>query len=211
MVNRRPVHRRIFRPASPPAVEPEAAMPLTALDPRSALLVIDLQKGIVGMETAHPAAGVVANAAALAAAFRRRGLPVVLVTVSGAPPGRTEVSSNVADLPAGWDELVPELAPHPTDHRVVKRTWGAFTNTDLDPYLKNRGVTQVVIAGIATSLGVESTARHARELGFNVALATDAMTDRSAAAHENSVARIFPRLGETGTTAEVIARLEGRA
>jgi nicotinamidase-related amidase len=74
-------------------------------------------------------------------------------------------------------------------------------------HLRELGVTQVVIAGVATSIGVESTARQAHEFGFNVTLAVDAMTDRSADAHENSITRIFPRLGETGTTAEILALL----
>jgi nicotinamidase-related amidase len=93
---------------------------------------------------------------------------------------------------------------------VTKQTWGAFMNTDLDAYLKGLGVTQVVVAGIATSAGVESTARQAHEHGFNVTLAVDAMTDMSADAHFNSVTRIFARLGETGTTAEIVELLETR-
>jgi nicotinamidase-related amidase len=91
---------------------------------------------------------------------------------------------------------------------VTKRTWGAFTNTDLEVHLKRLGVTEVVVIGVATSAGVESTARHAHELGFNVALAVDAMTDMSEEAHINSVVRIFPRLGETATTQEMIAVLD---
>jgi nicotinamidase-related amidase len=91
------------------------------------------------------------------------------------------------------------------------QTWGAFTNTDLEEYLKKQGVTQVVIAGIATSFGVESTARHAHELGFNVTLAVDAMTDMNADAHTNSITRIFPRLGETGTAQQIIDLLDDKA
>lgn len=174
------------------------------LDPLPALVVIDLQKGIVAMPTVHPAEEVVARAAALAAAFRRRGLPVVLVNVAGGAPGRNEQPMS-GSLPAGWTELVAELAPAPSDHCVTKKTWGAFTGTDLAAWLSERGATQVVLAGIATSIGVESTARQAHELGFNVALVTDAMTDRSAEAHENSTTRIFPRLGERTTTAEIVA------
>jgi nicotinamidase-related amidase len=87
---------------------------------------------------------------------------------------------------------------------VTKRTWGAFTNTGLDQHLRKLGVTQVVIAGVATSVGVESTARHAYENGFHVTLAVDAMTDTSPDTHTNSISRIFPRLGETGTTREII-------
>jgi nicotinamidase-related amidase len=179
-------------------------MTISPLDPKAALLVIDLQKGIVGMPVAHPIADIVNNAARLADAFRSRGLPVVLVNVDGTAPGRAEQSRRVSEFPAGWTDLVPELNRQPGDHLVTKRTWGAFTNTDLEKYLKETGVTQVVITGVATTAGVESTARHAHELGFNVALAVDAMTDMNADAHHNSITRIFPRLGETGTTQQII-------
>jgi nicotinamidase-related amidase len=179
-------------------------MALTTLDQKTALVVIDLQKGIVAYPTVHPADEVVKRASALADAFRSHGLPVVLVTVGGAPPGRTERVRNVAQLPAGWADLVPELNRQPGDHAVTKRTWGAFTNTGLDEHLKKLGVTQVVIAGVATSIGVESTARQAHERGLNVTLAVDAMTDLNADAHINSITRIFPRLGETGTTQQII-------
>ncbi len=182
-------------------------MPVTTLDTRPALIVVDLQKGVVGLSTAHPTAGVVDNAVTLADAFRARDLPVVLVNVDGGAPGRTEQQRAAAARPAGWDELVPELNQQPSDHTVTKRTWGSFTNTDLDAYLTGEGVTQVVIVGVATSAGVESTARHAHENGYNVTLVIDAMTDMNAEAHENSVLRIFPRLGETGTTAELLALL----
>jgi nicotinamidase-related amidase len=183
-------------------------MPLTTLDPITALILIDLQKGIVGLPTAHPAGEVVKHASALADAFRRHGLPVVLVNVAGGAPGRAEQTRSVAQFPAGWTELVAELNQQPTDHTVTKQTWGAFTGTGLSDYLKNLGVTQVVIAGVATSIGVESTARHAHEQGFHVTLAIDAMTDMHADAHTNSITRIFPRLGETGSTQEIIALLD---
>lgn len=183
-------------------------MTVSTLDPRTALVVIDLQKGIVAYPTAHPTSEIVNHASALADAFRRHGLPVVLVNVTGGAPGRTERAPNTAARPADWAELVPELNRQPQDHAVTKRTWGAFTHTDLEAYLKKQGVTQVVLAGIATSIGVESTARHAHELGFHVTLAIDAMTDMSAEAHANSVANIFPRLGETGSTGEILRLLD---
>jgi len=183
-------------------------MTISALDARTALLVVDLQNGIVGFPTAHPMADIISNAARLADAFRRHDLPVVLINVDGGAPGRAEQSRRVTEFPAGWADLIPELNRQLGDHTVTKRTWGAFTNTGLDTHLKQSGVTQVVIAGVATSAGVESTARHAHELGFNVALAIDAMTDMSADAHHHSIARIFPRLGETGTTPEIADLLE---
>jgi nicotinamidase-related amidase len=185
-------------------------MPVTTLDPKTALIVIDLQKGIVGLPTAHPTNEVVKQASELADAFRRHGLPVVLVNVDGGAPGRAEQTRSSRDFPAGWTDLVPELNQQPTDHAVTKRTWGAFTNTGLEKHLKDLGVTQVVISGVATSAGVESTARHAHEHGFHVTLAVDAMTDMNADAHQNSITRIFPRLGETGTTREIIELLNKR-
>jgi nicotinamidase-related amidase len=182
-------------------------MALTTLDAHIALIVVDLQKGIVALPTAHPIATVVQNARALANAFRGRDLPVVLVNVTGGAPGRTEQARRLAELPDDWADLVAELDRQPQDHTVTKRTWGAFTGTDLAQHLKKLGVTQVVIAGVATSIGVESTARQAHELGLNVALAIDAMTDMSPEAHLNSITRIFPRLGETGTVREIIDQL----
>jgi nicotinamidase-related amidase len=183
-------------------------MPLTKLDTTTALIVIDLQKGIAGLPTVHPIGEVLKHAGALAEAFRSHGLPVVLVNVDGAAPGRTEQAPRIRDFPAGWTDLVPELNRQPEDHTVTKRTWGAFTNTGLGEHLKKLDVTQVVIAGVSTSAGVESTAREAHELGFNVTLAVDAMTDMNSDAHLNSVTRIFPRLGETGTTGEIIDLLK---
>jgi nicotinamidase-related amidase len=183
-------------------------MAITALDPKTALIIIDLQMGFLASTTAHPIGKVVEHAAALADAFRLHDLPVVLVNVAAGAPGRTEQVRPRGEFPAGWTDLVPELNQQPEDHTITKRTWGAFTNTGLDEHLRKLGVTQVVIAGITTSIGVESTARQAHELGFNVTLATDAMTDRSPDAHNNSVTHIFPRLGETGTTWEIVALLD---
>ncbi len=183
---------------------------MTTLDPKTALLVIDLQKGILSYPTVHPVDEVVRQASALADAFRRHGLPVVLVNVTGGAPGRTEQARPRGPFPEGFADLAPELNRQGQDHLVTKQTWGAFTGTDLAAHLQERGITQVVLAGVATSIGVESTARQAYELGFNVALAVDAMTDMNPDAHANSVTRIFPRLGETGTTREIIDLLDER-
>ena len=185
-------------------------MPVTTLDPKTALILIDLQYGIVGLKTAHPSGPVVEKSAALARAFRRKGLPVVLVNVDGRAPGRTDQSASAAAAPprpANATELVAELDRQPSDILVTKDCWGAFIKTDLAARLRALGVTQVVIAGISTSVGVESTARQAYELGFNVTLAVDAMTDLNAEAHAGSIARVFPRLGETGTTEAILALL----
>ncbi len=183
-------------------------MALTTLDPKTALIVIDLQKGVVAMPVVTPAAEIVQRCRVLADAFRRHHLPVFLVNVVAGVAGRTDQARSAASRPADWADLVPELGRQPGDHVVSKRSWGAFSSTDLQAQLQAQGVTQVVICGIATSIGVESTARHAYELGFNVTLAVDAMTDSHADAHSNSITRIFPRLGECGTTQEIIALLD---
>ena len=166
-------------------------MALTTLDPNTALIVVDLQKGIVSLPLIHPIDTVIERARALADAFRERGLPVVLVNVAGGAPGRTEQPRQTGSRPDGWTDLIPELDQQPSDVVVTKRTWGAFASTDLEAQLKARGVTQVVIAGVATGTGVESTARQAYEQGFNVTLAIDAMTDMRPEAHEYSIRNVF--------------------
>ena len=185
-------------------------MSLTVLDPNTALIVVDLQKGITGLPFAHPIAGVIGRTRALIDAFRRHKLPVALVNVAGRAPGRTEQPARSQTLPEGWTDLIAELDRQPGDIVVTKRTWGAFASTDLEAQLKARGVTQVVITGVATGTGVESTARQAYEHGFHVTLAVDAMTDARSEAHAYSLAHVFPRLGETGTTQEIIDLLESR-
>jgi nicotinamidase-related amidase len=179
-------------------------MPLAKVDTVPALIVIDLQKGIVGFPTVHPISEIIDRSAQLARAFRERGLPVVLVNVSAAAPGRTDAGGPKFSFPPDWTELVPELRQHPADHIVTKQRWGAFIGTTLDADLRRRGVTQVFITGVATSAGVESTARSAYDLGYNVALVLDAITDRDAGAHRHCVEEIFPRLAETTQTAEVL-------
>jgi nicotinamidase-related amidase len=179
-------------------------MPLTKFDTTAALIVIDLQKGILGLPTVHPAGEIVDRAAQLACAFRERGLPVVLVNVAGRAPGRTDAAGPTFSLPPDWSELIPELGPSPDDCLVTKQRPGAFIGTSLDDYLRQRGVTQVFLTGVSTSVGVESTARSAYDYGYNVVLVVDAMTDRDAEAHRHSVEKIFPRIGETDTTANVI-------
>lgn len=185
-------------------------MPLTQLDPTAALITIDLQKGVVGLPTAHPTGEIVSRAASLARAFRERGLPVILVNVAGRPTGRTDAKFSLT-LPPDWAELVPELDAQPEDYRVTKHQVGAFYGTALEMILRRRGVTQVFLAGIATSIGVESTARTAFDHGFNVVLVADAMTDRDPESHRNSVERVFPRLGEVTTTAAVLTALGQRS
>jgi nicotinamidase-related amidase len=187
-------------------------MPLTTLDPNTALIVIDLQKGIVNGNFIHPIGEIIDRTRALLDVFRAKNLPVVLVNVAGRAPGRTEQGPRASQAFAeGWADLLPQLDRQSGDLAVTKRSWGAFATTDIEAQLKSRGVTQVVVAGVATSFGVEATARQAYEQGFNVTLALDAMTDMREEAHEYSIQNVFPRIGETGSTQEIIALLEKRS
>ncbi|HEX4020320.1 MAG TPA: isochorismatase family protein [Acidobacteriaceae bacterium] len=184
-------------------------MPLTQLDPNAALVVIDLQKGIVGLTTVHPVAGIIQKTAQLARAFRERGLPVVLVNVAGVAPGRADTVRPKFSFPPDWTELVPELEQQPGDILITKQRVGAFIGTSLDDSLRQRGVTQIVLTGVATSAGVEATARSAYDHGYNVVFVADAMTDRDADAHRHSIEKIFPKLGETDTAENVLQQLRG--
>ncbi|MFG1922250.1 cysteine hydrolase family protein [Cryptosporangium sp. NPDC048952] len=191
-------------------------MPVSVLDGNVALVVVDLQNATVAQPGLAPLSGaeVVANTVRLAEAFRAAGQPVVLVrdvSLDGSDgvPGRSEFGSGAGRvLPEGWDAIVPGLEG---DFVVSKRNWGAFYGTELDDRLRRRGVTQVVVAGVATSIGVDSTARGAHERGYHVVVVSDAVTDVNRQAHELAVGWTFRILGELGTVAEIGALLEQRA
>lgn len=192
-------------------------MPVQQLDARTALVLIDLQKGITALKTETPADAIVERAAQLARAFRERSLPVVRVRVAFSPDGgdmlraRVDAPPPTASRPAEWAELREEIGSGPTDILITKRQWDAFFGTELDLQLRRRKMTGIVLAGISTSIGVESTARHGRELDYQIAIASDAVTDMVREAHENSLTRIFPRLGQVDTTARIIAALSPNA
>jgi nicotinamidase-related amidase len=191
-------------------------MPLTQLDDRTALVTIDLQHLLRALPLIHPLADVVAAAARLAAAFRTAGLPVVHVRAGFSPDfgdalhPRADAPMRLPDLPPHWDQYLEELGVEPTDLLVTKRQFGAFYGTDLDLQLRRRKVTGIVLAGVATSVGVESTARAATEHGYNIAIATDAVTDVDEIAHAHSLERILPLFCELDTVAAVIAKLAER-
>ncbi|AVH31128.1 isochorismatase family protein [Vibrio fluvialis] len=182
-------------------------MAITQLDKTTALIVIDLQCGIVALPPQHKVPGVIEQANRLIDVFHQQQRPVVLVNVAGGAPGRTDQKLGSHSVPDNWATLVDELHRQDDDILITKRTWGAFMHTDLHQQLQALGVTQVVIVGIATSIGVESTARQAFELGYHVTLCTDAMTDLNLDNHQHAINVIFPRLAETGTTQDVLALL----
>lgn len=184
------------------------------LDPNSALVLIDLQEGIARRDTApHSASDVVARSAALAKAFRAKGLPVILVTVgwaadmADAPRQKHAAAIPAPADPAAFTAIAPELGAEPTDIEVRKHQWGAFHGTDLDVQLRRRGVTQIILGGIATNMGVESTARAAWEHGYSILFAEDATSSFSTEMHRFAFDNIFPRLGLVTDSGAVIAGL----
>ena len=197
-------------------------MALTTLDPKTALVLIDLQHGIVAPPAVpYTGAEVVARSKELADAFRAHGLPVVLVNVSfspdfgDAPKGRDDEETTGEDeedegMPADFALIVDELGAQHTDIRVTKHQWGAFHGTYLDTQLRRRGVTQIVLGGLVTSRGVDTTAREAYAHNYSVAFATDAMADRGIEVHENAIERIFPQIGQRASTAEILEILAKR-
>jgi len=191
------------------------ATPLNLDAATTALVLIDLQQGILPYAKApRDAAAVLAKAAPLAAAFRAAKAPVVLVKVGFSADGGDVLKATVdapnpsGAPPANWLDETAELPSVPGDLHILKRQWGAFYGTELDLQLRRRGIKTIVLAGIATSIGVESTARNAWELGYDIVFAEDATSGPDAASHAHSFEKIFPRLGRVRTTADVLSALK---
>jgi nicotinamidase-related amidase len=167
-----------------------------SLDPATcALVAVDLQHGIVSLETApYKSADVVANVAKIAKAMRVSGGIAVFVRVT-----------NASD---GGDELVPQLGIKETDIVVTKRQWGAFYGTDLELHLRRRCIRTIVLCGISTNIGVESTARDAYERGFDQVFVEDACAALNAEAHKASIG-LFGRIGRVRSTEQVLNALGG--
>ncbi|MEN9774900.1 MAG: hypothetical protein RL322_1970 [Pseudomonadota bacterium] len=185
------------------------------IDPAtSALVLIDLQYGIVAMNVApQPASEVVARASRLAARFREAGGTVVLVNVANLADGRDALAPTLDNPPpAGkrpdnWSQFVPELNQQASDLVITKRQWGAFYGTELDLQLRRRGVRTIVLAGISTNVGVESTARDAFERAYDQIFVDDAMASPSAEAHAATLKFTFPRMGRIRSTEQVLAAI----
>jgi nicotinamidase-related amidase len=182
----------------------------------TALILIDLQRGIASGQTVpNAAADVVSRAAGLASACRKRGVTVILVRVDPGSDGRLFPRPQ-ADQPRPpmtitpeWTELLPELGLAPTDIVVTKHQPNAFYGTDLEIHLARRGIRTILLGGISTNVGVEATARAAHERGFEQVFIPDIMAAREADLHEHSVRRIFPTLGRVRSLDDVLAALDG--
>ncbi|KJJ96417.1 hydrolase [Burkholderiaceae bacterium 26] len=196
---------------------PEPLQTLSALSAKTtALVLIDLQRGILPFaQGPHSADQVLGASARLAKRFRELGAPVVLVRVGWAPdyadaprqPVDRPAPTQPGGLPPQWWEQPAELEVAPTDIQITKRQWGAFYGTELDLQLRRRGIATIVLGGISTHVGVESTARAAWEHGYALVLAEDAMSSNDAAMHRSSVENVFPRLGRVRDTDTILAAL----
>ena len=182
----------------------------------TALVVIDLQNGIAGggrQAAPHPAAQVIENAGKMVDAFTQKGAFVVLVkvsTVDGKDMVKpvTDSQATPVKYPEGWDTIVPELAQYENTYTLTKRQWGAFYGTDLDLQLRRRGIRTLVLCGISTSIGVDTTAREAYQHGYQQVFAEDAMTAGSSEEHEYVCKTIFPRIGRIRSSEEVVSSIQ---
>ncbi|KWX86894.1 hydrolase [Paenibacillus riograndensis] len=177
---------------------------------KTALVVIDLQKWIGNQYAPYSAEQVVSNAAVLADAFREQGSMVALGRVSSKdlkdiPKPKLDTPAPALNLPEGWDEIVPEMRVAATDHIITKKQWGAFYGTELDLQLRRRGIDTIVLCGIATGLGVDTTAREAFMHGYQQIFAIDAMTGFSPADHDYVKGHFFPRIWRPRATPEIIS------
>ncbi|MFT4011572.1 MAG: isochorismatase family cysteine hydrolase, partial [Nocardioidaceae bacterium] len=181
----------------------------TQIDDGVALLAIDFQHATTAFPSAVDMAGVVANARRLADGFRDRGKTVVLTRadLNALPPGRADYASPGHEVPLAALDLVPELGQVDSDLVLDKTGWGAFAHTSLEELLAERGITQLVLCGLATNFGVESTAREAYDLGYHVTIATDAVNSPVPPGHDYALTSVFPVLAQTGTTDEILAAL----
>jgi nicotinamidase-related amidase len=191
--------------------------PFTIDKTKTAIVVIDLQKGIASQEThPYPAKDVIEKTAQLLKVFRKNNMPVFLVRVSfgSDPRERLNLIADVTwsggnrQMPSDWAEIVPEMSPETDAIIITKKQWGAFYGTELDLQLRRRKIDTIVLCGIATHLGVESTARFAYEYGYNQIFAEDAMSAMSKEEHEHTVNKILPRLGLVRSTEEILEVLE---
>ena len=186
----------------------------TRLDPATALILIDLQHGITALPTVDPSDQIVARGARLADAFRAHKKLVVATRVAFSPDGgdvlqtRTAANRGAPTPTPDYGEFRTELKLGNGDVPITKRGWNAFYGTELDLELRRRKITGIVLAGISTSIGVESAARAANERGYELTIVTDGVTDTSERAHLNSLEVIFPHIAELATTKEVLTALE---
>lgn len=173
---------------------------------RPALLVVDLQAVTLGNARTTTPDELLARVSTLLARFRDDGLPVVHIVSTGTPPGRTSYSVGARTWTDEQAEIAEPVRPVGGEPVLRRAAWSGFAATDLDVRLRGLGVESVVIAGLATPFGIESTARDAYDLGYSVAVVSDAVAGPDVAGHDWTLQRVVPALGRVLTTAEVAAR-----
>ncbi len=180
----------------------------------TAVVVIDLQKGITAFPSRpHNTGQVIQNTVKILNVSRKLEMPIFLVHVApsrdikDALRPQSEKNLSFGNLPEDWAEYVPELRVQPSDFQILKRQWGAFYGTELDLQLRRRGIQTIILLGISTNKGVESTARDAYELGYNQLFVEDAMSARAPEEHFCSIKNVFPFLGKVCLTEEVVEAL----
>ncbi len=181
---------------------------------KSALVLIDLQNGIVGRELSpYVSEEVIQNASKLVKAFNEKGAFIVLVRVSTIDgkdmvKPKTDLKAAGMKYPEGWDNLVPEIADTKNAHIITKKQWGAFYGTDLDLQLRRRGIDTIILGGVSTNIGVDTTVREAYQHGYNQIFAEDAMTAITKEEHDYVCKYIFPRIGKIRSTKEIVSSLK---
>lgn len=181
----------------------------------TALVLIDLQKGILDYPTEpHSSSAVLSNAVRMAESFRAHGGQVVLVHVGFSADGGdalnvpTDASRSSSERPDDWMEFPAELGPKGNDIVINKKQWGAFYGTELDLQLRRCGIDTLVMGGIATNFGVESTARDAYERSYAQIFAKDSMAGLSEEAHNFAINNILPRIGRVRSTDAILEALK---
>jgi len=186
------------------------------LDPaNTCLLLFDFLVGHVGKDPKRYAP-VLANVAKLLAAARTRGAMVAYARADHRADGGTTASTLHDAGPRGRlimggtpeAEIVPELAPRAGEYMVPKHRWSAFHGTYLDTALRTRHVDTIILTGGSTEIGVSSTAYAARDLDYNLVIATDACTSAKHDVHEQLMREVYPRLARVRNTIQVLEMLK---
>ncbi len=184
-----------------------------SLDPlKTALVAIDLQNALMGLTAApHAVADVVKTNRQISDALRARGGLIVWVRVDINKlltlPVDQPSQFGGQPMPDELSEIAPSAGRQDADLVITKYHWGAFAGTPLEQQLRDRGIDTIVLTGISTNAGVESTLRQGTGLGFAFVTVEDACSAQDAEEHRFAFAKIFPRLARVRTAAEVLEAL----
>ncbi|WP_448951894.1 hydrolase [Labrys neptuniae] len=187
---------------------------------RTALVMIDLQNWIVSRPVApHSGDDVVDRSLRIAKALRKAGGTVVLVRVLFSD-GYRDVVKTPVDSPLVLPEnrMPPEavafdarLNPAKVDVVITKRQWSAFHGTELDLQLRRRGIDTVIVSGIATNFGVESTVRDAFAYNYAAIVAEDATSSFSPEMHRFAIDHVLPRVARIRSSGMIIDAINDKA